>query len=169
MYRDRGTGGLPVVLSSADPPFLHLLLPHKKKPRQARNISVSLRHLPSLAFSSTVLATMFSSSIKSGSEKEEVGGPLGLQGDHTSRCAAEWGAVWLAGWRGVGGRGSFTLPRSMSGLHFYQSRGGWYTMPHVGLQWELGKVLVVGDAFLAQFLTPVHSMRQFQQIIIKQM
>lgn len=169
MYRDRGTGGLPVVLSSADPPFLHLLLPHKKNPdRPATSPSHSATY-PLLLSAVQCWQQCSPAPSKVGVKRRRWGGPLGLQGDHTSRCAAEWGAVWLAGWRGVGGRGSFTLPRSMSGLHFYQSRGGWYTMPHVGLQWELGKVLVVGDAFLAQFLTPVHSMRQFQQIIIKQM
>lgn len=128
--------------------------------------SVSRGHLPSLAFSSTVLATMFSSSIKRKKRKSWVCKRVtqamcsvaerGGGGKRPSACA-------LRGWTGGAGV-SFTPRRCMSGLHLYQSRGVWNRMSHIRLQGKLGMLPVVGDAFLLQFLsTQNHSMRKLKK------
>lgn len=109
---------------------------------------------------------MFSSSIKKRGWRE-VGYPGLSRGLH-GRCVAEWGGsvLQLVRCRAGGAGVSFTRRRRMSELHFYQSRGVWYRMSHTRLQWKLGKVLVVADAFLLHFLPTVHSMRTLKGLKI---
>lgn len=164
---EEGGWWLPVVLTVPCRPTADHSPPQYNTDRPAKIARTPSVHLPSLAFSSTVLATMFSSSIK----REKKGNP-GLQGGLHRRCVAERGgggggerpsACALWGWtRGAGV--SFTPRRCTSGLHFNQSRGVWNRMSHIRLQCKLGMLPAVGDAFLLQSLsTQNHSMRKFKQ------